>query len=407
DSGAVYIFEQTANAHSNDWRQTAKIMASDAQAGDRFGAGIAFVDDVLYIGAPLRGQGKVYIFTQNRESGRWQNEASVEPQDPQALGFGAAIDQDGQTLVIGAPYTDADNSQLADAKKRQPRFAISKGDTFDPGIESGALFVYKKVAGQWQATARLGDTNRESADHLGEAVAVEGDIIAASVKHKDVFDDLRAGVVYVYKNIGDKWLEESALIASNPNVGANFGSSFSLLDRHILVGANKVHEDGFNSGQAYLFTPDANNNGWELIHQQANADLKAHEQLGLSVALGAESMLIASKKAVYAFQNTAVDYYPAIYYPSSQTLQLNEVSLAGVGVLRASLQLSQVADTLLLTLSDYQLRQDIDSSDIQYSASTGHLTVPRLAVQQDNGKLVFYALVLQQIENSASIQFRV
>ncbi len=195
DSGAVYIFEQTANAHSNDWRQTAKIMASDAQAGDRFGAGIAFVDDVLYIGAPLRGQGKVYIFTQNRESGRWQNEASVEPQDPQALGFGAAIDQDGQTLVIGAPYTDADNSQLADAKKRQPRFAISKGDTFDPGIESGAIFVYKKIAGQWQATARLGDTIRESAVHVGEAVAVEEDMIGARIKDKDVLDDLRAGVV--------------------------------------------------------------------------------------------------------------------------------------------------------------------------------------------------------------------
>lgn len=406
DSGAVYIFERTAEDKPHAWQQKAKLIAPDAQAGDRFGTAIAFVNDVLYIGAPQRGQGKVYIFTRDTGSGRWQVTDSIEPKDSQALHFGAAIDQSGQTLVIGAPYTDADNSQESEAKKRQPRFAISKGDTFDPGIESGALFVYKKVAGQWQATARLDASNRESADHLGEDIAIEGDFIVASLKHKDVFDDLRAGTVYVYKNVANKWQEDSTLIASDPNVGANFGSSFSLVDKHILVGANKVHADGFNSGQAYVFTPDANNS-WELIHQQASAGLKAHEQFGLSVALGTESMLIASKKAVYAFQNTPLDYYPAVFYSASNTLQLNEVALAELGVLEATLQLNQLADTLLLTLSAYQLRKDIDSSDIIYSASTGRLTIPQLALQTSTGNIEFYTVVLQQVASSASIQFRV
>ena len=406
NSGAVYIFERTLADNPHHWQQTAKLTAPDAQAGDHFGGSIALVNDVLYIGAPSRGQGKIYIFARDTQSRRWQATDSIEPKDPQALQFGAAIDQDGQYLIIGAPYTDADNSEEAAAKMRQPRFAISKGDTYDPGIESGAIYVYQKQAGQWQLSTRLGSSNRETADHLGEKIAIEDDIIAASIKHKDVFDDLRGGTVYIYKNIANKWLEESALIASNSNVGANFGNSFSLVDKQILVGANKVHANGFNSGQAYLFTP-ASNNDWELTHQYANADLKAHDQFGLGVALGPEYMLIASKQAVYAFQDAPIHDYPAIYYLDSHTLQLNEVSVAGVGVLSATLHLKHVADALLLDLTDYHLSLDIASSDINYSVSTGRLTIPKLAVQAKTGELAFYTVVLQQIENSTNIQFRV
>ncbi|NOR80435.1 MAG: hypothetical protein GQ529_06320 [Methyloprofundus sp.] len=406
NSGAVYVFERTLVDNPHHWQQTAKLIAPDVQAGDRFGAGIALVDDVLYIGAPSRGQGKVYIFTRDLQSKHWQVIDSIEPIDPQAARFGTAIDQDGDTLIIGAPYTNADNSEEAEARIRQPRFAISKGDTFDPGIESGAIYVYKKHAGLWQFSERLGSSNRETTDHLGSKIAIEGDIIAASIKHKDVFDDLRAGAVYIYKKRDNQWLEDSALVASNPNVGANFGVSFSLVNRQILVGANKIHADGFNSGQAYLFAPGSNNS-WELIHQYANAALKAHDQFGLGVALGSDYLLTASRQGVYVFQDAPIHDYPATYYLDSRTLQLNEVSLVGVGVLSATLHLNQVADTLLLTVMDYHLRTDLESSDIQYSANTRRLTIPKLAVQTKTGELEFYTVVLQQIDNPDSIQFRV
>lgn len=406
NSGAVYVFERTLADNPHHWQQTAKLTAPDAQTGDRFGGAIALVNDVLYVGAPSRGQGKVYIFTRDNQLSSWRATESIEPEDPQALRFGAAIDQDGESLIIGAPYTDADNSGEAKAKMRQPRFAISKGDTFDPGIESGAIYVYQKQAGRWQFSTRLGSSNRETTDHLGSQIAIEGDIIAASIKHKDVFDDLRAGVVYTYKKRDKQWLEDSALIASNPNVGANFGISFTLLNRQILVGANKVHADGFNSGQAYLFAQNSNND-WELIHQYANAALKAHDHFGLGVALGSEYILTASKQGVYAFQDAPIHDYPATYYLDSRTLQLNEVSLVGIGVLSATLHLTQVADELLLTVMEYHPRMDRESSDIQYSVSTGRLIIPKLAVQTKTGELEFYAVVLQQIDNPGSIQFRV
>lgn len=404
NSGAVYIFEHISASYPQRWQQTAKIIATDTQAGDRFGSSITLKEDILYIGAPLHGQGKIYIYRRDAEN-RWQLTDSIQPIDPQASRFGTAISQDGISLIIGAPYTDTPNSSTL-TKQPNQGFAISKGDVIDPGIESGAIYVYQRTSGHWQQTARLSSTNLETADHLGENIALEGDIIAASIKHKDVFDHLRAGVVYVYKRVENEWQEDSALVASKPNVGANFGNSFSLLNGQIVVGANKVHANGFNSGQVYLFSRDSSGT-WTLIHQQANANLKAHSQLGISVAFSSKYILAASRHGVFAFQDTPVDYQPAIFYSDTHTLQLNEVLTTETGVLAASLHLSQLADTSILSVTDYHLRTDINTSNIRYSSTTSHLTVPRLAVQTNTGKLAFYTLVLQQIENQASIQFKV
>lgn len=406
DSGAVYFFERISADQPHHWQQTAKLTAPDTQAGDQFGGGIAWVNGTLYIGAPTRGQGKVYIFSRDNESREWRAKASIEPEDPQALRFGAAIAQDGQTLIIGAPFTDADNSEEPEAKGREARFAISKGDTFDPGIESGAIFVYQNNEGKWQVTERIGASNRETGDHLGEQIAIEGDIIAASLKQKDIFDDLRAGTIYVYKYNVNTWQEDSALVAERRNLGANFGNSFALLDKQVLVGANKVHSNGFNSGQAYLFSQNADNAAWELKHLQANAGLTAHDQFGLSVALDSEHMLIASRHAVYAFQNTPIDYYAAIFYPDTNTLQLNEIELGRGGVLKASLHFSQAAGALL-TLTDFKARTDIEQSDIKFFSGTAQLTIPKLAVWQSATELTYYTVVLQQISNLAELQFRI
>lgn len=404
DSGAVYIFEK--NHPSSGWQQIAKLTAPDALTNDQFGKAVSLIDNNLYIGAPMHHQGKVYIFTRHSTSGQWQMSDSIEPSDPQALQFGAAIAQDQQTLIIGAPYTDAENTPTETPRNRQSRFAISKEDTEDPGIESGAIFIYESIDNKWQQRARLGSENRESGDHLGEQISIQDDTIIASIKSKDVFDDLRAGAVYIYKKINHTWQEDTALYADIRNIGANFGNSFSLFNDNLLVGANKAHSNGFNSGQTYLYTKNTNSE-WFVNHLQTNSELQAHDQFGLSVALEADYLLIASKKAVYAFQNTPIQQNPASFYPRSNILQLDEIAVHGLGVFSATLQLSQQAEVLILTLSSAHLRNDIAASNINFSTETGLLTIPHLAVQIDNKSSVFYSLTLQQIHNTKPLQFQV
>ena len=236
DSGAVYVFERNITVSPRLWQQRAKITALDGQTGDRFGQGIALVEDKLYIGAPYHNQGKVYIYSLKTGSNEWQFLNSVDPVDNQAQHFGVSIAQDQNTLIIGAPYTDADNSEIPASriavgnKKNNPRFSISKGDTFDPGIQSGAIFVYELVKGVWQQTTRIGASNRETGDHLGEQIAINGNTIVASLKQKDVWDELRAGSVYTYKKIANSWQEDTALTTDPPQFGGAFGTSFFYVE---------------------------------------------------------------------------------------------------------------------------------------------------------------------------------
>jgi hypothetical protein len=64
------------------------------------------------------------------------------------MGFGASIAQDQQTLIIGAPYTDADNTALVSTKSksspyRDARFAISNSSVILlKNIDGTAIFAF-------------------------------------------------------------------------------------------------------------------------------------------------------------------------------------------------------------------------------------------------------------------------
>lgn len=103
DSGAVYIFQQDDTTALNNWRLVTKLTAPDAQANDHFGHSIYLINQTLYVGAPQHSQGKVYIFTYDTASSQWLFNTDISPTDPLAMGFGASIAQDQQTLIIGAP----------------------------------------------------------------------------------------------------------------------------------------------------------------------------------------------------------------------------------------------------------------------------------------------------------------
>lgn len=410
DSGAVYIFQQDDTTALNNWRLVTKLTAPDAQANDHFGHSIYLINQTLYVGAPQHSQGKVYIFTYDTASSQWLFNTDISPTDPLAMGFGASIAQDQQTLIIGAPYTDADNTALVSTKSksspyRDARFAISKGDTFDPGIESGAIYVYENTSNVWVQSTRLGSTSRETGDHLGEQIAIENNYIIAEVNQKDVFDDLRAGEVYIYKKTNGTWHENTALMADTPNVGASFGTSFSILDGHILVGAPKTHANGFNSGQAYLFTQD-NNGAWPLITHPTVSELVAHDQFGTSVALGTAHMLISSKKGTYVLHNKAPEHnIPAIFYQETNVLQLNALDVPGIGVFSATLTLN--IERLSLSLTASQLRTNISASPVSYSIETGTLVIPSLIIQDQDGTRTKASITLQRDTNSSTLQFKI
>ena len=393
--GAVYIFERHLS-NRYQWQQVTKLTAPDAQEGSQFGHAVIIDNDKLYISAPLHQQGKVYIFSRNQNR-QWQLESSIIPEDPQALRFGEDIAKEGNTLIIGAPDTNAN--------KRQPRFTFSKEATLDLGIENGAIFIYENYENQWHYHSRFSPNNSESGDHFGNQILIENKTILSSVKQKDIFDDLRSGAVYIYKKQNDQWLENQLLLANKPKTGGFFGQSIAMLKDTIFIGASKSNLSGFNSGEVEVFAN--NNKKWTTLPWQHPQQLPSHKQFGLTVAIADNYFLVASTKGVHVFEDNSTQNIPANFRSQTNTLQLNEVYVAGLGVFKAHFKVTQNENNTLLTLTETEIQTDKKSSDIYYSKQTGLLTIPRLAVQNTNNETLFYALTLQQVENTSPLQFRV
>ena len=98
-SGAVYVFTRSGTS----WSQQAKVVASDAAAGDRFGQYVAIDGDTVVVGADGENSyaGAVYVFTRSGTS--WSQQAKLVASDAAASAyFGNSVAIEGDTMVAGA-----------------------------------------------------------------------------------------------------------------------------------------------------------------------------------------------------------------------------------------------------------------------------------------------------------------
>ena len=114
DSGAAYVFRRAPGLNTS-WGQVAKLVAADAGAGDLFGAAVAVSGGRVVVGAPLDGDagalsGSAYVFERRPDgSDEWDQTAKlVAPDGAPGDEFGAAVAIDGDTIVIGSPFDSDD-----------------------------------------------------------------------------------------------------------------------------------------------------------------------------------------------------------------------------------------------------------------------------------------------------------
>jgi hypothetical protein len=157
--GTAYLYE----FDGVEWQQVAKLTASDAATGDKFGISVGVSGDVVVVGAsqpyPAEQPGKAYVF--EKPAGGWadMNEAATltSSDGTNNDNFGFAVDIDGSTIVIGAYLDD------------------------DGGTNSGAAFVFEQPAGGWATmteTGKLTSSDLDQEDQFGISVAIAGDTIA-------------------------------------------------------------------------------------------------------------------------------------------------------------------------------------------------------------------------------------
>jgi hypothetical protein len=294
-AGAVYIFERDA---TGSWVRVAKILASDAEAGDRFGWSVAINGDEAIVGAINEdtghsNAGKAYIFKRD-SAGNWTETAQIQPGDITAVQeFANAVAVDGNTAVIGASK------------------AGHAGGSF-----AGAAYIFERdAAGNWNEVGTLVASDAEPNDYFGTSVFIDGGRIIIGAPYEDAGGD-EAGAAYIFeRDAAGNWNQVSKLVASDAEPIDWFGYSVAISGNRAVVGAHLEDTGRSDAGAAYIFERDGAGNWSEAAKIQAS-DKEFGENFGKSVGISGSFILVGAPKdrdgfliengAVYVFAGAPV-----------------------------------------------------------------------------------------------------
>jgi choice-of-anchor B domain-containing protein len=143
--GAVYVYRADA---SGQWRERARLHASDSARIDDFGRSLATEGNTLIVGAPRKrnGAGVAYVFERTNANAPWRQTGVIAPP---AVGnhneFGISLVLHGNDLLIGSPNTDSTGIVY---HYRRNKAAWALHNTIRPGAASPNLTSFGRSMSQ-------------------------------------------------------------------------------------------------------------------------------------------------------------------------------------------------------------------------------------------------------------------
>lgn len=241
NKGAVFVYVKPPGGWSTA-TQTARLMASDAEASDEFGVSVAVSGDVVVAGTEYEASGgtasgAAYLF--QKPAGGWVNMTDTakftasDATEHERFGHSVAID--GDVVVVGAWATD------------------------QGGVSTGSLYVFQKPASGWAdatETAKLTASHPLAGDHLGWSVAIRGDLIVGGAP-AHLWDGTGNGSAFIFWKPAGGWeaaTEEAKLTAPDGAEDDEFGFAVALHEGRAVIGARRQTVAGYdNAGSAYTF----------------------------------------------------------------------------------------------------------------------------------------------------------
>ncbi len=200
DSGSVYVFKRSGDI----WNQQAKLTAIDGASGDVFGISIAFDGETILVGADLNDEkalnaGAVYVYTGSGK--QWKQQAKLTASDGAETDiFGVRVALSGDTALISARRDDDDvmgidsgsayvftrsgsvwteqaklTANDGAANDRFGRSVALSGDTAligamfqdNKGENSGSAYIFTRTKGIWSQKIQLQADDGTAGDVFG------------------------------------------------------------------------------------------------------------------------------------------------------------------------------------------------------------------------------------------------
>lgn len=225
DTGFGYIFQRDADGL---WAQVDLAVAFSPQSQEKLGESVDVFGDTIVLGGTeydvvgRSNVGRAVVFERSTSNpDDWVQSASLSPATLTAEAkFGASVALAGNTLVVGAPYSN-ELPQLA-----------------------GTAFVYERDQNNpnsWNQLARLGPSELNSNAQFGWSVDTNDELIVVGARRYTSVAPT-AGRVYIYRRdqVTGQWLFNEP-VAINPPAGTTnhawFGASVRLAGDYLVVGA--------------------------------------------------------------------------------------------------------------------------------------------------------------------------
>ncbi len=241
-AGAAHVFTRSGSV----WTPQAYLKASDTVANAEFGSSVGISGDAVVVGAPLTGgfSGAAYLFRRN--GGAWSQEARVTASNAASgARFGYAVSISGDLTAVGA------------RGEASAATGINGNQADISAPDAGAVYVFSRGTGNWPQEVYLKASNSGSGDGFGEALALDGghlvvgawgeDSNATGVNGNGANNSAEgAGAAYLFSRIAGSWQQDAYLKASNSEAGDWFGGAVAVSGDLLLAGAER--ESGTGAG---------------------------------------------------------------------------------------------------------------------------------------------------------------
>jgi len=307
--------------------------ASNSEADDQFGLGIALSADGRTLVAGARGEdsgvggvdadpldnstpfaGAAYVYRLVDEV--WTFEAYLKASNPGVLdefGRSLTLSDDGSTLAVGALMEDSADAGVG-------------GDGDDDTLaDSGAVYVFERDGASWRQAAYLKASTPGEGDWFGSAVELSGDGMTLAVgalgedsgdggvDADELDDDARnSGAVYVFSREPEGWRQQAFVKPPIPQTGVpgsgpdTFGGALTLSEDGdtLAVGArgedssatgvdgDDADESARDSGAVYVFDRDADD-VWSQAAYLKPSNTSARDVFGSSIAISQDGETLA------------------------------------------------------------------------------------------------------------------
>jgi hypothetical protein len=275
-----------------DIKQQDKLTAPDGAANNQFGTAVAVDGHTLVVAAPFKtvgansNQGALYVYS-DEDTGSWEKVATLTAKTGDAgdtmgwTNYGSGIAISGNTIVASTfgrtsgkcgayVFTRKGSEPSGWAKASQDQLQASDADfsfhcsvgpvaisgdnlalaglhSVNPaGHANGSVYVFKRSnQGDWTQKQRLVEGNDACCNHLGEALAMDGDNLVVTDEN----------IAYVYGLQGGTFRKTATL--HPPETNYSFGASAAISGQTVVIGSDHVPPDG-TSNAAYVYSAGGN-----------------------------------------------------------------------------------------------------------------------------------------------------